>query len=46
LFANKPRKLPESYIRYLINGLRDDFVLAGTPLRILLRKGRNPYDDS
>ena len=45
LFANKPRKLPESYIRYLINGLRDDFVLAGTPLRILLRKGRNPYDD-
>ncbi len=44
LFANKPGKLPESYIRYLANGLRDDFALAGTPLRIHLRKGRNPYD--
>ncbi|MBL6934645.1 MAG: ribosome biogenesis GTPase Der [Alphaproteobacteria bacterium] len=45
LFANKPGKLPESYIRYLVNGLRDDFALAGTPLRVHLRKGRNPYDE-
>lgn len=45
LFANKPGKLPESYIRYLANGLRDAFSLAGTALRVHLRKGRNPYDD-
>jgi len=26
-----------------INGLRETFDLAGVPIRILLRKGRNPY---
>ncbi len=44
LFANRPGKLPESYIRYLVNGLRTDFALDGAPLRFNLRKGRNPYD--
>lgn len=44
LFANRPGKLPESYIRYLVNGLRTDFALDGAPLRVNLRKGRNPYD--
>ncbi|MEE1568782.1 MAG: ribosome biogenesis GTPase Der [Alphaproteobacteria bacterium] len=44
LFVNRPGKLPESYIRYLVNGLRTDFALDGAPLRFNLRKGRNPYD--
>ncbi len=43
LVASRPADLPESYLRYLVNGLRDDFGLAGVPIRISLRKGRNPY---
>ncbi|MEQ8666158.1 MAG: ribosome biogenesis GTPase Der [Rhodospirillales bacterium] len=43
VFANRADKLPESYVRYLINGLRDAFGLDGVPIRILLRKGKNPY---
>ncbi|MEE8545878.1 MAG: ribosome biogenesis GTPase Der [Alphaproteobacteria bacterium] len=46
LFASRPADLPESYLRYLVNGLRDDFGLAGVPIRISLRKGRNPYAGS
>ena len=43
LFASKPGELPESYRRYLVNALREDFALPGTPLRLMLRKGDNPY---
>ncbi|MBP2227443.1 GTP-binding protein [Azospirillum agricola] len=43
LFVNKPLDLPESYQRYLIGHLRDSFDLPGVPLRLLLRKGNNPY---
>ena len=39
----RPNAVPDSYMRYLMNGLRNDFDLAGVPLRLLLRKGRNPY---
>jgi len=45
LFGNQLGALPESYLRYLENGLRDTFDLPGTPLRIRLRKQANPYDD-
>ncbi len=44
LFASKPGELPDSYRRYLVNALRQDFGLPGTPIRIMLRKGNNPYD--
>ncbi len=43
LFASKPGELPESYRRYLVNSLREDFKLPGTPIRMMLRKGENPY---
>ncbi len=43
IWTSRPDALPESYLRYLTNGLRDDFGLVGVPLRLLLRKGRNPY---
>ena len=43
LFTSRPAALPESYLRYLTNGLREDFGLRGVPIRIALRKGRNPY---
>jgi len=43
IFANVPEELPESYVRYLTNGLREAFDLPGVPLRIKTRRGRNPY---
>jgi GTPase len=46
LFASKPGELPESYRRYLVNSLRQDFDLPGTPIRMMLRKGDNPYAGS
>ncbi len=42
IFANLP-DLPDAYIRYLQNGLRETFDLPGVPLRILLRQQDNPY---
>jgi GTP-binding protein len=46
LFASKPAELPDSYRRYLVNALRREFDLPGTPIRMMLRKGKNPYDSS
>ncbi|MGB1547434.1 MAG: ribosome biogenesis GTPase Der [Alphaproteobacteria bacterium] len=43
LFVSRPEKLPESYVRYLVNELRENFALTGTPIRFRLRKGENPY---
>jgi GTP-binding protein len=44
LFGNQLERLPESYLRYLMNGLRADFDLAGVPLRFVKRGGGNPFD--
>ena len=43
IFCSRPQALPASYVRYLENALRADFDLPGTPIRIHLRKGENPY---
>jgi GTP-binding protein len=43
LFASKPENLPDAYQRYLIGSLRERFAMPGVPIRILLRKGKNPY---
>ncbi len=43
-FGNQLDALPKSYTRYLANGLRDAFDLPGTPIRVSLRTGRNPYE--
>jgi len=45
IFVNRPTELPDAYLRYLVNGLREAFELDGVPLRLTLRKGRNPYAD-
>jgi GTP-binding protein len=45
LFMNRSGQLPESYVRYLQNSLRDDFDLPGVPLRLYLRTAENPYAD-
>ncbi|TCL74674.1 ribosome biogenesis GTPase Der [Rhizobium sp. BK251] len=36
--------LPESYVRYLINGLREDFAMPSVPIRIHFRSPDNPYE--
>lgn len=45
VMCSHPDKLPESYTRYLINGLRDDFGMPGTPIRLHMRSqsAKNPY---
>ena len=46
LFASRADKLPESYRRYLINSIRQSFDLPGTPIRITVKTGKNPYDET
>lgn len=43
LFLNNPKDLPSSYSRYLINSLRESFSLEAVPIRLMLRKSKNPY---
>ncbi len=43
LFCSRPDALPASYQRYLLNGLREAFHMPGTPLRLQVRQGENPY---
>ena len=45
LFASHADKLPESYRRYLVNSIRQSFDLPGTPIRITVKSGKNPYDE-
>ncbi len=47
LFLSQPGELPDSYQRYLVNGLREPFGLVGVPIRLLLRESsnKNPYAD-
>ncbi|MGF1650879.1 MAG: ribosome biogenesis GTPase Der [Hyphomicrobiaceae bacterium] len=42
-FASQPDALPAAYQRYLVNGLRDAFGLAGVPIRLSFRGGENPF---
>ena len=43
--CSRPEDLPESYSRYLVNGLREAFDMKGVPIRLSMRKGDNPYAD-
>lgn len=47
VMCSRPDKLPESYNRYLVNGLRESFDLPGTPIRLTMRGqgDQNPYKD-
>lgn len=45
LFVNRADALPDSYVRYLVNELREVFDLQGVPIRLTLREGKNPYHD-
>ncbi|MGH1413004.1 MAG: ribosome biogenesis GTPase Der [Pelagimonas sp.] len=45
VMCSLPDKLPESYSRYLVNGMREDFDMPGTPIRLTMRGqgDKNPY---
>jgi GTPase len=43
LFSSRAWALPETYRRYLVNGLREQFDLPGTPIRLAVRAKPNPY---
>lgn len=46
LMASRASHLPESYKRYLINGLREAFDLPGVPIRLIVKGQKNPYAKS
>ncbi len=43
VFASIPELVPDDYKRFLVNGLRRDFEMPGTPIRLHFRGGENPY---
>jgi len=44
MWVSRPDKLPASHKRFIINGLRRDYDIPGVPVRLLIRKSKNPYD--
>jgi GTP-binding protein len=45
LWVSRPDDYPDAHKRYMINSLRRDFDIPGTPLRIILKTSKNPYVD-
>lgn len=45
LWVSRPDDYPETHERYLINGLRRDFDMPATPVRLIIKTSRNPYTD-
>ncbi|MCP4817881.1 MAG: ribosome biogenesis GTPase Der [Shimia sp.] len=45
VMCSHPDKMPASYSRYLVNGLREDFDMPGAPIRLTMRGqgDKNPY---
>lgn len=43
LSVSQPDELGDDYLRFLTNRLRDDFGLPGVPIRLAMRKPKNPY---
>lgn len=45
VMCSHPEKLPDSYSRYLVNGLREAFDMPGTPVRLYMRSQseKNPF---
>ena len=44
VFGTRAEATPEDYRRYLSNALRESFGLPGTPIRLLCRGSKNPFD--
>jgi GTPase len=46
IFASQAGELPDDYVRYLVNSLREEFGFTGVPMRINVRAtGKNPFAD-
>jgi GTP-binding protein len=47
VMCSRPDEVPESYKRYLVNGLRDHFEMPGVPIRIMFRSqsDKNPFKE-
>ena len=45
VFGSRADAVPTSYQRYLINSMRETFEMPGTPIRLWMRSGKNPYAD-
>jgi len=45
LFGTRVDQLPDSYLRYLVNGIRRELGFGAVPVRLQARASRNPFDD-
>jgi GTPase len=45
IFGTRVDQLPESYRRYLVNGMRRELGFGAVPVRLTLRAPKNPFDD-
>lgn len=43
LFSSKATELPDAYVKYLVNGMRQSFGLEGVPIRFSVKSSKNPY---
>lgn len=43
LFSNDPESITDSYKKYLLNSMRENFGLPGVPIRMFFAKSDNPY---
>jgi GTPase len=44
LFGTRTDQLPDSYLRYLVNGIRKELGFGAVPVRLSVRASRNPFD--
>jgi GTP-binding protein len=45
LISSRADDMPESYKRYLVNALREAFDLHAAPVRLIVKAGKNPFDE-
>ncbi|MEA3017081.1 MAG: GTPase [Sphingomonadales bacterium] len=43
VFGNRTEAVPESYRRYLVNGLRRELGFGAVPIRLTMRGSKNPF---
>jgi GTPase len=43
LLASRAAQLPDTYVRYLVNGIRKAFDMPAVPIRFMVRAPKNPY---
>lgn len=46
LIASRAEEMPESYKRYLVNGMREAFGLHAAPIRLIVKAGKNPFAEN